>query len=132
MGFPSKVSFEVAQIRKVTSLPAPVVLVTMRNMKFSALSDLLGPQWHAKATYALIEARCDRDTAIENHHLQLEEDRLRFEIKCHDREMKLKEMELQQRQAEQEAKFKPKELELKQRRQELEALAEERRHNRGY
>ncbi|KAL3217738.1 hypothetical protein MRX96_050942 [Rhipicephalus microplus] len=91
-----------------------------------------GPQRHAEATYALIEARCDRDTAIENCHLQLEEDRLRFEAKRLEREMKLKEMELQQRQAEQEAKFELKELELQQRRQELEALAEERRHNRGY
>ncbi|KAL3185413.1 hypothetical protein MRX96_005437 [Rhipicephalus microplus] len=90
------------------------------------------PQRYAEATYALIEARCDRDTAIENRRLQLEEDRLRFEIKRHEQEMKLKEMELQQRQAEQEAKFKLKKLELQQRRQELEALAEERRHNGGY
>ncbi|KAL3233358.1 hypothetical protein MRX96_048418, partial [Rhipicephalus microplus] len=86
---------------------------------------LQGPQRYAEATYALIEARCDRDTAIENRRLQLEEDRFRFEIKLHEQKMKLKEMELQQRQAEQEAKFKLKELEL-------EALAEERRHNRGY
>ncbi|KAL3250207.1 hypothetical protein MRX96_055597 [Rhipicephalus microplus] len=65
-----------------------------------------GPQRYAEATYALIEARCDRDTAIENRRLQLEEDRLRFEINRHEEKMKLKEMELQQRQAEQEAKFK--------------------------
>ncbi|XP_075751948.1 uncharacterized protein LOC119174290 [Rhipicephalus microplus] len=84
-----------------------------------------GPQRHAEATYALIEALYDRDTAIKNRRLQLEEDRLRFEIKRHEQKMKLKEMELQQRQAEQEAKFKL-------RRQELEALAEERRHNRAY
>ncbi|KAL3255458.1 hypothetical protein MRX96_017366 [Rhipicephalus microplus] len=71
-----------------------------------------GPQRYAETTYALIEARCDRDTAIENHHLQLEEDRLRFEMKRHEEKMKLKEMELQQRQAEQEAKFKLTELEL--------------------
>ncbi|KAL3229412.1 hypothetical protein MRX96_023597 [Rhipicephalus microplus] len=82
-------------------------------------------QRYAEATYALIEARCDRDTAIENRRLQLEEDRLRFKIKHHEEKMKLKEMELQQRQAKQEAKFKLKELEL-------EALAEERRHNRSY
>ncbi|XP_075722046.1 uncharacterized protein LOC119169380 isoform X1 [Rhipicephalus microplus] len=86
---------------------------------------LQGPQRYAEATYALIEARFDRDTAIENRRLQLEEDRLRFEIKHHEEKMKLKEMELQQRQVEQEAKFKLKELEL-------EALAEERRHNRSY
>nr|XP_037281025.1 uncharacterized protein LOC119174290 isoform X1 [Rhipicephalus microplus] len=85
----------------------------------------LRPQRHVEATYALIEALYDRDTAIENCRLQLEEDRLRFEIKRHQQKMKLKEMELQQRQAEQEAKFKL-------RRQELEALAEERRHNRAY
>ncbi|KAL3196974.1 hypothetical protein MRX96_045043, partial [Rhipicephalus microplus] len=91
-----------------------------------------GPKRYAEATYALIEACCDRDTAIENRRLQLEQDRLRFEIKRHEEKMKLKEMELQQRQAEQEAKFKLKELELQQRRQELEALAEERRHNRSY
>ncbi|KAL3206316.1 hypothetical protein MRX96_040139 [Rhipicephalus microplus] len=91
-----------------------------------------GLQRHAEATYALIEARCDRDTAIKNRRFQLEENRLWFEIKGHQQEMKLKEMELQQRKAEQEAKFKLKKLELQQRRQELEALAEERRHNRGY
>ncbi|KAL3202422.1 hypothetical protein MRX96_053385 [Rhipicephalus microplus] len=84
-----------------------------------------GPQRYAEATYALIEARCDRDTAMENRRLQLEEDRLRFKIKRHEEKMKLKEMELQQRQAEQETKFKLKELELG-------ALAEERRHNRSY
>ncbi|KAL3195616.1 hypothetical protein MRX96_045548 [Rhipicephalus microplus] len=48
------------------------------------------PQRYAEATYALIEARCDRDTAIENRRLQLEEDRLRFEIKHHEEKMKLK------------------------------------------
>ncbi|KAL3249206.1 hypothetical protein MRX96_056151 [Rhipicephalus microplus] len=73
---------------------------------------LQGPQQYAEATYALIEARCDRDTAIENRLLQLEEDRLRFEIKHHEEKMKLKKMELQQRQVEQEAKFKLKELGL--------------------
>ncbi|KAH8022031.1 hypothetical protein HPB51_021471 [Rhipicephalus microplus] len=92
----------------------------------------LRPQRHAEAIYALIEARCDRDIAIKNRRLQLEEDRLRFEIKRHEQEMKLKEMELQQRQAEQEAKLKLKKLEFQLRRQELEALAEERRHNKGY
>ncbi|KAL3252694.1 hypothetical protein MRX96_054842 [Rhipicephalus microplus] len=65
-----------------------------------------GPQRYAEATYALIEARCDRDTAIENRRLQHEEDRFRFEIKRHEEKLKLKEMELIQRQAEQEAKFK--------------------------
>ncbi|KAL3218046.1 hypothetical protein MRX96_050878 [Rhipicephalus microplus] len=34
---------------------------------------LQGPQRYAEATYALIQARCDRDTAIENHRLQLEQ-----------------------------------------------------------
>ncbi|KAL3223067.1 hypothetical protein MRX96_027833 [Rhipicephalus microplus] len=38
-----------------------------------------GPQRYAEATYALIEARCDRDTAIENRRLQLEQGRLQFE-----------------------------------------------------
>ncbi|KAH7986257.1 hypothetical protein HPB51_026691 [Rhipicephalus microplus] len=54
-----------------------------------------GPQWHAEATYALIEARCYQNIAIENRHLQLGEDRLRFEIKRHEQEMKLKEMKLE-------------------------------------
>ncbi|KAL1428168.1 hypothetical protein MTO96_016966 [Rhipicephalus appendiculatus] len=91
-----------------------------------------GPQRHAEATYALLEARCDRQTELENHRLQLEEDRLRFEMKRHDRELKLKQLELLQRHAEQEAKFRLKELELQQRQLELEALAEERRHNKAY
>ncbi|KAL3230877.1 hypothetical protein MRX96_003533 [Rhipicephalus microplus] len=93
---------------------------------------LQGPQRYAEATYALIQARCDRDTAIENHRLQLEQgrlqfeqDRLRFEIKRHEEKMKLREMELQERQAEQEAQFKLRE-------RELDALAEERRHSRSY
>ncbi|KAL1462020.1 hypothetical protein MTO96_043268, partial [Rhipicephalus appendiculatus] len=81
-----------------------------------------GPQRHAEATYALLEARYDRETALENRRLQLEEDRLRFEMKRHDQELKLKELELQRRHAEQQAKFRLKELELQQRQQELEAL----------
>lgn len=52
-------------------------------------------------------------------------------MKGHDKEMKPKQTELQQWQAQQEAIFRLKELELQQRRQELEAL-EERRQNRGY
>ncbi|KAL3214094.1 hypothetical protein MRX96_051529 [Rhipicephalus microplus] len=92
----------------------------------------VGSQQHAEATYAFIEARCERDTKIENRHLPLDQDRLRVEIKRHEQKMKLKEMELQQRQMEQKAKFKLKELELQRRRQELEALVEEHRHNRGY
>ncbi|KAH7984097.1 hypothetical protein HPB52_017068 [Rhipicephalus sanguineus] len=91
-----------------------------------------GAQRHAEATYALLKARCDCETAMENRRLQLEEDRLRFDMKRHEREVKLKELELQQRQAEHEAMFRLKELELEQRRQELEALTQERRHNRAY
>ncbi|KAH7982792.1 hypothetical protein HPB52_007160 [Rhipicephalus sanguineus] len=86
---------------------------------------LRGAQRYVEATYALLEARCDRETAMENRRLQLEEDRLRFEKKRHEREVKLKELELQERQAEQEAKFRLMELELEQRRRELEALAGE-------
>ncbi|KAH8031964.1 hypothetical protein HPB51_022486 [Rhipicephalus microplus] len=120
------------------SCPAPDRIATAAPSRAqtptSSPSDVAaaGPQRHAEATYALIQARCDRDTAIENHRLQLEQgrlqfeqDRLRFKIKCHKEKMKLREMELQQRQAEQEAQFKLRELEL-------EALAEERRHNRSY
>nr|XP_037276375.1 uncharacterized protein LOC119169380 isoform X2 [Rhipicephalus microplus] len=116
---------------RTASCPAPDRITTAAPSRAqtptSSPSDVAaaGPQRYAEATYALIEARFDRDTAIENRHLQLEEDRLRFEIKHHEEKMKLKEMELQQRQVEQEAKFKLKELEL-------EALAEERRHNRSY
>ncbi|KAL3247066.1 hypothetical protein MRX96_057261 [Rhipicephalus microplus] len=51
-----------------------------------------GPQRYGEATYALIEALRDWGTAIENCRLQLEEDRLRFEIKRHQQKMKLKEM----------------------------------------
>ncbi|KAL3184305.1 hypothetical protein MRX96_032106 [Rhipicephalus microplus] len=81
---------------------------------------------HAEATYALIKARCDQETAIKNRRNKLEENRLRFEMKGHDKEMKPKQTELQQWQAQQEAIFRLKELELQQRRQELEALEERR------
>ncbi|XP_075741614.1 uncharacterized protein LOC142791440 [Rhipicephalus microplus] len=123
-----------SQQRRAQSSPcSPLTAATRTSTPVRPrATPIRGPQRYAEATYALIEARCDRDTAIENRRLQLEEDRLRFEIKRHEQKMKLKEMELQQRQAEQEAKFKLKELELQQRRQELEALAEERRHNRSY
>ncbi|KAL1442941.1 hypothetical protein MTO96_046171 [Rhipicephalus appendiculatus] len=93
---------------------------------------LRGPQRHPEATYAFLEARCYRETALENHRLQLEKDRQRFEMKHHDQELKLEELALQQRHAEQDAQFRLKELELQQRQQGLEALAEERRHNRAY
>ncbi|KAH7986706.1 hypothetical protein HPB52_024791 [Rhipicephalus sanguineus] len=96
------------------------------------VEDQARAQRHAEATYALLKARCDCETAMENRRLQLEEDRLRFDMKRHEREVKLKELELQQRQAEHEAMFRLKELELEQRRQELEALTQERRHNRAY
>ncbi|KAH7938591.1 hypothetical protein HPB51_028890 [Rhipicephalus microplus] len=39
-----------------------------------------GPQRHAEATYALIEARCYRNTAIENRRLQLEGGGSRFHM----------------------------------------------------
>ncbi|KAL3184732.1 hypothetical protein MRX96_005836 [Rhipicephalus microplus] len=123
-----------SQQRRAQSSPcSPLTAATRTSTPVRPrATPIRGPQRYAEATYALIEARCDRDTAIENRRLQLEEDRLRFEIKRHEQKMKLKEMELQQRQAEQEAKFKLKKLELQQRRQELEALAEERRHNKSY
>lgn len=54
-------------------------------------------QVHSGPLRQHIEARCDQNTAIENRHLQLEEDQLVFEIKPHEQEMKLKEMELEQR-----------------------------------
>ncbi|KAH8033046.1 hypothetical protein HPB51_005952 [Rhipicephalus microplus] len=116
---------------RTASCPAPDRITTAAPSRAqtpaSSPSDfaVAGSQRYAEATYALIEARCDRDTAIENHRLQLEDDRLRFELKRHEEKIKLKEMDLQQRQAEQEAKIKLKELEL-------EALAEERRHNKSY
>ncbi|KAH8008690.1 hypothetical protein HPB51_001576 [Rhipicephalus microplus] len=111
---------------RMASCPAPDSITTAAPSRAqtptSGPSDVAaaGPQRHAEATYALIEARCDRDTAIENRCLQLEVDRLQFEIKRREQEMKLKEMELQQRQVEQEANFKLKKLELQQRRQDLE------------
>ncbi|XP_075737460.1 uncharacterized protein LOC142777041 [Rhipicephalus microplus] len=143
-GWPTLMCLELpvdSQQRRAQSSPcSPLTAETRTSTPVRPrATPIRGPQRYAEATYALIEARCDRDTAIENRRLQLEQgrlqfeqDRLRFEIKRHEEKMKLKEMELQQRQAEQEAKFKLKELELQQRRQELEALAEERKHNRSY
>ncbi|KAL3196269.1 hypothetical protein MRX96_053981 [Rhipicephalus microplus] len=81
------------------------LVVSFDQLHDTTVLHRLSPQRYAEATYALIQARCDRDTAIENHRLQLEQgrlqfeqDRLRFEIKRHEEKMKLREMELQQRQ----------------------------------
>lgn len=85
-----------------------------------------------EATVAILEARCEQEAAIESRRLRLEEDRLVFEMKRHNDNVRLREMELSQRQADLEAKARVKELELKQRRIEQEALAEERRQNRSH
>ncbi|KAH8019756.1 hypothetical protein HPB51_021579 [Rhipicephalus microplus] len=60
---------------RTASCPAPDRIATAAPSRAqtptSSPSDVAaaGPQRYAEATYALIEARCDRDTAIENRHL---------------------------------------------------------------
>ncbi|KAH6929084.1 hypothetical protein HPB50_023275 [Hyalomma asiaticum] len=85
-----------------------------------------------EATVAILETRCEQEAAMESRRLRLEEDRLVFEMKRHNDNVRLREMELRQRKADLEAKTRLKELELQQRRIEQEALAEERRQNRSH
>lgn len=84
------------------------------------------------ATVAILETQCEEEAAMESRRLRLEEDCLLFEMKQNNDNVILKEMELCQIQADLEAKTRLKELELQKRQSEQDALSEDRRHNRTH
>ncbi|KAH6925721.1 hypothetical protein HPB50_008974 [Hyalomma asiaticum] len=93
----------------------------------------LGALRQSEATVAILEARYKQEAAMESRRLRLEEDRLILKMKHHTGNVRLREMELRQRQADLKAKTSwLKELELQQRRMEEDPLAEERRHHRSH
>ncbi|XP_050025295.1 uncharacterized protein [Dermacentor andersoni] len=95
--------------------------------QYNRRTPIRGVQRHNDMTVAYLESRSQREYEVDTRRLQLEERRLELQIKQHSDKMRLKEVEMQERQMERESQAEQWRQELKFRQIEQEALAEERR-----